>query len=262
MINFDYLESNISELSKDFKNAVPFEHIVIDNFCYSEKLADSIQLIPDVNQGGGNKSRDFIFAKNKFEKSMFHELHPNFKILKSELLSDRFQKFLFNLTGEEIFVDPSFHGGGLHQGGKDSFLNMHVDFNYHPLNRNWFRNVNILLYLNEDWKKEYRGELKLRDGRNKGSSPNLIEPLFNRAVIMFTRDYTFHGYDKINFPDGHYRRSIAAYGYTIQEPTEEARTTVWYPENEGLIKKFLGKHMSKIIKYKSRVLGSGTNKNK
>ena len=79
---------------------------------------------------------------------------------------------------------------------------------------------------------------------------------------MFTRDYTFHGYDKINFPEGNYRRSIAAYGYTIQEPKEEARTTIWYPENEGFVKSFLGRHMPKIIRYKSKILGSGTNKNK
>ena len=262
MINFEALEAKLSELSSSFANAEPFEHIVIDDFCNSEKLNEAIKLIPDANDSGVNKSRDFIFAKNKYEKSKFDEISPEFKRLKEEFVSCRFKNIIKEITGREIFIDPSFHGGGLHQGGKDSFLNMHVDFNYHPLYRNWFRDINILLYLNKDWKKEYGGELKLRDGRNKGTRPILIEPIFNRAVIMFTRDYTFHGYDKINFPEGNYRRSIAAYGYTIQEPTEEARTTIWYPENEGFVKSFLGRHMPKIIRYKSKILGSGTNKNK
>lgn len=262
MINFEALEARVEELHSSFVNKVPFEHLIIDDFCNYEKLDEAIKSIPDANDSGVNKSRDFIFAKNKYEKSKFDEISPEFRLLKEEFVSDRFKNIIKEITGREIFIDPSFHGGGLHQGGKDSFLNMHVDFNYHPLHRNWFRDINILLYLNKDWKKEYGGELKLRDGRKKGSRPVLIEPTFNRAVIMFTRDYTFHGYDKIKFPEGTYRRSIAAYGYTIQEPTEEARTTIWYPENEGFVKKFLGKHMPKIIRYKSKILGSGTNKNK
>ena len=45
-----------------------------------------------------------------------------------------------------------------------------------------------------------------------GSIKALIEPIFNRAVIMFTRDFTLHGYDSINFPEGTFRNSIAAYG--------------------------------------------------
>ena len=218
--------------------------------------------IPDAEEAGINKSRDFIFAKNKFEKSKFEELSPEFQQLKNDLISDRFKRVLKEIVGKEVFIDSEFHGGGLHQGGKDSFLNMHVDFNYHPLHENWFRDINILLYLNKDWKPEYGGELKLRDGRAKGSRPILIEPIFNRAVIMFTRDYTFHGYDKISFPEGKYRRSIAAYGYSIQEPTEVARTTVWYPEEGGILKRTLGKHMPKLVKLKSSIWGSGTNKNK
>lgn len=262
MINFQVIESKIDVLNNAFLSNTPFEHIIIDDFCNPEELENALKSIPDANDVGVNKSRDFIFAKNKYEKSKFDEISPEFKILKDEMMSDRFKEIIKQITGRDIFIDPSFHGGGLHQGGKESFLNMHVDFNYHPLHENWFRDINILLYLNKDWKKEYGGELKLRDGRQKGTRATLIEPLFNRAVIMFTRVYTFHGYDKINFPEGEYRRSVAAYGYTIQEPTEEARTTIWYPENEGFIKKFLGKHMPKIIKYKSKLIGSGTNKNK
>ncbi|MGJ8681872.1 2OG-Fe(II) oxygenase [Paraglaciecola sp.] len=262
MINFEYLESNISKFKNEFSDNNLFNYIIIDGFCDNNLLLKAVSQIPDPIDSSVEKSRDFIFAKNKYEKSGFEEISPEFSILKNDFFSNRFNSIIQEITGRDVFVDPSFHGGGLHQGGKDSYLNMHVDFNYHPLNENWFRDVNILLYLNENWKKEYGGELKLRNGLKKGSKPVLIEPIFNRAVIMLTRDYTFHGYDKINFPEGQYRRSIAAYGYSVQEPTEEARTTVWYPENVGFVKKLLGIHMPKIIKYKSKILGSGTKKNK
>lgn len=262
MIDFDLLDKEITKLSHDFRTAMPFEHIVIDNFCDDELLSDSLKYIPDANQDGVNKSRDFIFAKNKYEKALFDEIHPNLKQLKTELLSERFQKFLCQLTGDDVFVDPTFHGGGLHQGGKGSFLNMHVDFNYHPNNKKWFRNINILLYLNKNWKEEYGGELKLTDGRSEDDRISKIAPIFNRAVIMFTRDYTMHGYAPINFPNGEYRRSIAAYGYTLHEKEGNVRTTVWYPEDGGVLKRVLGKHMPKLVKLKSIIFGSGTSKNK
>jgi hypothetical protein len=262
MIDFNKLEENIEELSKGFANAKPFEHLIIDGFCDAKLLEDVLVDIPDANDDGVNKSRDFVFAKNKFEKALFDEIHPNLKKLKQEILSERFEHILFKLTGEKVFIDPNFHGGGLHQGGQGSFLNMHVDFNYHPNNRKWFRNLNILIYLNKNWKEEYGGELKLLDGRLKDGEIHLIAPLFNRAVIMFTRDYTLHGYEPINFPEGAYRRSIAAYGYTAEASEGIVRTTVWYPENGGVVKKVLGRHMPKLVRFKSLLFGSGTSRNK
>jgi len=262
VINFTKLEDASCQLKSQFQNATPYEHIIIDEFCDEKLLSDALDCIPDAQHQGINKSRDFIFAKNKFEKSAFEQLSPVFQLLKSELISERFEKILKNITGEEIFIDPDFHGGGLHQGGQGSYLNMHVDFNYHPNNRKWFRNINILLYLNKNWKKEYGGELKLTDGRVEDGDIHLIAPLFNRAVIMFTRDYTIHGYAPINFPEGEYRRSIAAYGYTKEKDEGTVRTTIWYPENGGFIKRLLGKHMPKLVKFKTMLLGSGTSKNK
>ena len=262
MINFNYLEEHVGEIRERFTSAVPFEHIVIDNFCSKKHLEDALALIPDAQNAGHKKSNDYIFAKNKFEKSDFDLICPQLAELKRDLLSERFSTWISAMTNQEIFIDPDFHGGGIHQGGHRSFLDMHADFNYHPENRSWFRNVNILLYLNKDWKPDYAGQLKLVDGRNKNGKPYLIEPVFNRAVIMFTRDYTLHGYDPINFPSGTYRTSIAAYGYTETGEVGKLRTTVWKPEKSNILKRFLGKHMPKIVSVKTRLFGSGTTKNK
>jgi hypothetical protein len=157
-------------------------------------------------------------------------------------------------------MDKEFHGGGLHQGGIGSYLDMHTDFNYHPVHKNWFRNLNILLYLNKDWKQEYGGRLKLR--HSVTGKMREIEPTFNRCVIMFTRDYTLHGYEPINFPLGEYRRSIAAYAYTEIETPVSAHSTTWYPENSNSIKQFIGKQWPHLVKIKNSVFGSATTKNK
>lgn len=262
MINFEMLEKNAERYKKSFFSALPFEHVVIDNFCDPNSLSDALDKIPDAAEIKINKSNDFIFAKNKYEKSNFNELCEEFATLKEELLSSKFSKWVSYITNENIFIDPSFHGGGLHQGGIGSFLDMHSDFNFHPNNLSWFRNINILIYLNRDWKKEYGGELKLRDGRLEEGDTTLIEPIFNRAVIMFTRGHTVHGYDPISFPKGTYRRSIAAYGYTQKNEEGRLRTTLWVPEKGSAFKRVLGRHMHKLVKIKSLIFGSGTTKNK
>lgn len=261
MIDIESLEQNIEQHKKIFLEAKPFEHLVIDNFCHPMKIEKALSTIPDAVDVGHNKSKDYVFAKNKFEKSEFNLLGPELAELKKDLLSSRFSAWLSEITMQEIFIDPKFHGGGLHQGGEGSFLDMHADFNYHPENLSWFRNVNILLYLNKNWIPEYRGELKLLDGRKKDSTPHLVEPIFNRAVIMFTREHTLHGYDKINFPANTYRTSIAAYGYTETGKKGNLRTTVWMPDNSNFAKRFLGKLMPTLVKLKTSIFGSGTKKN-
>jgi hypothetical protein len=208
MINFDFLEREKEALRLAYLTAKPFPHLVIDNFCDAERLLKLHSNIPDIT----TKSRDYVFASNKFEKSKIRDISPEFTELHGDLTSERFAAFLKFISSEEVFVDPNFFGGGIHQGKKNSYLGMHIDFNYHPLHQNWYRNMNILLYLNKDWKPEYGGHLKLEDLRT--GEKKAVEVPFNRVIIQMTRNYTLHGYDLTNFPEGNFRTSIASYGYT------------------------------------------------
>jgi Rps23 Pro-64 3,4-dihydroxylase Tpa1-like proline 4-hydroxylase len=260
MINFESIESNLENYAQKFKQAEPFPLVIIDNFADTEKLSKVVASFPIPGENKLNKSRDYIFAKNKYEKANFRDLSDECNELYQDLISQRLQKILQTITGQDVFVDQEFHGGGIHQGGKGSFLDMHVDFNYHPLHRNWFRNLNILLYLNQDWQPEYRGQLKLR--HTETNKYREVEPLFNRCVIMFTRDYTLHGYDPIAFPPGQFRRSIASYAYSLDKNPQNERSTLWVPEQSSFVKKMIGKYWPEIIKAKSSVFGSGTARNK
>jgi hypothetical protein len=261
MIRFDRLEADGDALAESFAGASPFRLVVLDDFVDPGRLADLMSELPDPETAGINKSRDAVFAKNKYEKSGFQELGPACKELFDELCSDRFAAWLGVLTRDpEVFVDTAFHGGGLHQGGPDSFLDMHVDFNKHPIHPEWSRDLNILLYLNEGWEPSWRGELKLRH-RATGASTE-IEPRLNRCVIMETRDFTLHGYDRISFPAGRYRKSIACYAYTPARDDEAARVTVWYPESHNAAKRILGRSWPHLVRVKNRVFGSATAKNR
>jgi hypothetical protein len=254
MIRFDYLEANKEQFREEFLNKKPFPHIGIDTFCEPEKIEALHAKIPDIQ----TESADYIFAKNKFEKSRFTELGSEFQELYDDFVSERFREWLCYVTDQPVFVDPRFYGGGIHQGKKGSFLDMHADFNYHPLEQTWFRNLNLLLYLNKDWKKEYKGELRL-EHKDTGEATAVDVP-FNRLAIMLCRGYTLHGYDPINFPEGKYRTSIAAYAYTLQdEPTESARTTEWKIEaKKSPFKYFVSKLWVPMVRLKSKISKSKT----
>ena len=260
MINFEYIENNLESFALEFQQAQPFPLVIIDHFADEKKLAKVVSSFPIPGKNQINKSRDYIFAKNKYEKSNFRDISPDCNEIYQDLISPQFQKIIQAITKQEVFIDREFHGGGIHQGGEGSFLDMHVDFNYHPLHANWFRNLNILLYLNKDWQPEYKGKLKLK--HTETGKTREVEPLFNRCVIMSTRDYTLHGYDPIAFPPGQFRRSIATYAYSLDANPQGERSTLWMPEQSSLMKKIIGKYWPEIVKAKTSVFGSGTARNK
>ena len=258
MINFDYLEKAKEELRIKYLTNSPFPYLCLDNICDDEKINRLYDAIPKLD----TKSRDFVFASNKFEKSNYKVLGEDFLELHNDLHSERMDNFLSFICSEEVFVDPKNHGGGIHQGRENSFLDMHLDFNYHPIKKDWFRNLNLLLYLNKDWRPEYKGHLKLEDLRS--GKKEELEVCFNRLIIQQTRAYTLHGYDETNFPKGVYRTSIATYAYTKHKHTvEKRRITDWVPNASkmSLTKKIILKHYKKVFYIKNKLFGSATAKN-
>jgi len=251
MIDFERLESQKEQLREEFLNAKPFPHIAIDKFLYEDEAMKLYENMP--NPDPDNKIKDPFFSKNRYQYPDYRNFSPEFKKLHEDLTSDRFAKVLSYITNEDVFIDSGFHGGGLHLGTNEAHLDMHADFNYHPKHKNWFRNLNLLLYLNKDWKEEYGGHLKLEDART-GEKVKVGVPM-NRMVIMLCRDYTLHGYDTLNFPEGEYRRSIASYAYTIHEkPLEKPRTTVWVAKDNPF-KKALAKIWIPAVAIKKKIFG-------
>ena len=126
------------------------------------------------------------------------------------------------LTGiENLISDPYFLGAGLHQIPRGGKLAVHADFNRHnkfPLDRR----LNILVYLNKDWKEEYGGHLELWD--RDMSKCKKIAPLFNRMVVFPVTDWAYHGHpEPLTCPEGRTRKSIALYYYTNGRPENEVK---------------------------------------
>lgn len=240
-----------------FRTSTPVRHVAIDGFL-DQGFADELAAgFPSADRMP--KSRDYMFS-DKRELSTLDTHSPTSRQLHDLFMSPEFAEFLQGFGGTYV-VDELYVGGGFHVGGVGSFLDLHTDFNIHPVNPTWHRRLNILLYLNPGWQPEWGGQLILT---SDPAVPGIeVEPLHNRLVVMESTDTSFHGYGTLSFPPDRFRQSVAAYAYEVIEDTNTVRrTTNWVPQTGGVTKRVLAKNWSRIVLTKNRFLGSGTLKNR
>lgn len=220
--------TTLSDLySNEYKTNNPFPHIVIDNFLDIDDANQIHDDFPNPDQ------IDFYIYDNPLEKKLAMDQIEKLPESISEVLlnfnSPTFLKFLENLTGiEGLIPDPYLRGGGVHQSINKGKLDIHIDFNKHP-KLNLERRLNVLLYLNKDWKKEYNGDFQLWKGHIDVDGKHVLEslekrvyPVFNRFVVFSTSEKSYHGFpEPINCPNDITRKSIALYYYTVDRPAEE-----------------------------------------
>ncbi len=217
-INYSLLESKKEQLHKEWLSAQPFHYIVFEDFFTPEAAELILQNYPTTEQDGWDNTT-YINQRNKFSMTKF--TNPTIQQAFNELNSPKLLQIVEYITGiQNLVPDEKLFGGGLHQSIHGAFLDVHVDFNYHPETK-YHRRMNILVYMNKDWKAEYNGYLELWDMQAKKQLA-YVAPNFNRCVIFETNEISFHGHPKpLNTPKGVSRKSLAAYYYTKERPENE-----------------------------------------
>jgi Rps23 Pro-64 3,4-dihydroxylase Tpa1-like proline 4-hydroxylase len=215
-VDWKFIHNNELKFNQEFNSKTPFRYLVIDNFLNPE-IAEQLLLEfpqPDNIQWDATT---YINQKKKFQKASFPQ-GSLFNDLFQELNSQHTTGFLTTLSNiQNLVSDPQLFGAGLHQSIRGAFLDVHVDFNIHPQTK-FYRRLNLLIFLNKNWKKEYEGFLELWDLKNNRCMEK-ISPDFNRCVIFETNEISFHGHPAfLNTPDGVTRKSIATYFYTKETP--------------------------------------------
>ena len=206
-------------LREQYVNARPFPHIVMDNLFPNEILEEVLEDFPRPDEIAWRK------FDNPTEKKLgyWHEnpLRPNIQLFLYEMNSAPLLQFLERLTGIEGLVsDPYYGGAGPHQIERGGFLKVHVDFNWHPLLK-LDRRLNLLVYLNKDWKEEYGGHLELWN-RDVSRCEQKILPVYNRTVVFSTTDFSYHGHPvALACPEGRTRKSVSFYYYSNGRPDKE-----------------------------------------
>lgn len=214
------LDEYAQRLAGEFRQARPFSHVVIDDFFDEAVITKLLEEFPSPEDENWNVHKHP--NSDKLARGDDSLLGAFTRRLVWEMNSARFLRFVEGLSGiEGLIPDAWLAGAGLHQVRPGGFLEVHADFNYHPL---WKldRRLNLILYLNRGWQKEYGGHLELWD-REMRSCVRRIEPIDNRLVIFRATDHSYHGHPKpLNLPPGHTRKSLALYYYSNGRPAEEA----------------------------------------
>jgi Rps23 Pro-64 3,4-dihydroxylase Tpa1-like proline 4-hydroxylase len=213
--------ASVPDLAVAYRTASPFRHLVIDNFLFKDVADFLAQQFPKM------ENMPTVFKEPmsyKGQLSGVHQKWPQFSDIFNCMQSVEFRNLISQISGiQNLIEDPIMAGGGLHLSPRSGFLDIHVDANFHPKNKQLHRRINILIYVTKNWDRAWGGGLQLWS--DKKESPDklveLVEPKFNRAVIFSTTRTSWHGVEPINCPDGVARQSLALYYYTNDRPEEE-----------------------------------------
>lgn len=231
LFDADTTEKKGLELTAQYNGVRPYPHIVIDDFLPTKILETCLKQFPKVlDKEGMTFDRPQERLKSSFNPD---HLESALRCFFYSLNSKPFIRFLENMTGiKGLIPDPYFMGAGFHEIKNGGHLSVHADFNHHkPMNLE--RRINVLIYLNTNWKEEYGGQLELWDDGMTACQKSVV-PLFNRCVVFNTTSTSNHGNPNIiNHPQGIPRRSIALYYYTSTWSDEKRAHTTQFQTRPG-----------------------------
>lgn len=206
--------------SNAYEQGKPFPNIHFDNFFSPEFLDKVLDEFPDLSKKEALRFDDSKHIKLAGRGEKFFGV--NTMMLMHYLNSEPFLIFLQELTGikETLVGDPYYIGGGQHEIKKNGLLKIHSDFNKHP-RLHLDRRINVLIYLNKDWKEEYGGHFELWDSKMEKCVKRIL-PLYNTMAIFSTTDFSYHGHpNPLTCPEDRSRKSLALYYYTNGRPQNE-----------------------------------------
>jgi len=206
------------ELRRQYQAARPFPFVKIDGLldpAFADEVAASYPTFERASEQGNsfqslNEKRKIQITDSK----LFPEAAQR---LNAALASQEFLDTLSYISGiPKLLADEELVGGGLHLTGPGGRLDVHVDFNYLG-ERKIHRRLNLLLYLNPEWRDEWGGHVQLWDREVKNCAHDIV-PKQNRCVIFETSEISYHGVTPVSTGSPHDRRSFAAYYYTREAP--------------------------------------------
>ena len=221
------LHDQADQLAARFRERDPFRHVVIDDFFAADDCAQLLTQFPAFERGNARNEDGGIGNKSTIEK--IRGLGPAFSALDDLVQSSEFLALIGRITGiPDLLYDPWYFGGGTHENRNGQDLDAHVDFNRHPVER-WHRRLNLIVYLNHEWEDAWGGSLELHtDPRSPDDRITTITPLYNRAVIFETTEWSWHAFPRIALPADRQhltRKSVALYFYTKERPADELADT-------------------------------------
>ena len=218
------IRENAEELRHRFSSASPFPHLVLDEFLEPDLLGRLYDEFPSFDEQ--RAANELGHIRGKAVQEQISAISPAYRELHRVIQTPEFLQAISEITGiDDLLFDPEYFGGGTHENLTGQGLHYHVDFNYHPI-RKWHRRLNLIIFLNHDWQREWGGSLQLHRNAwlDEGNADVEVLPEYGRAIIFETSEGSWHGFERITVaPDGSClsRRSIALYFYSETRPNDE-----------------------------------------
>ena len=216
-----------SQFSERYQGAGPYNHICLDNFlpeAVVEHVRADLASLPE-------PEASFDRTQERFKSSYNPERLPTYTRNLFHAFNARpFIQFLETMTGiKGLIPDPYYIGAGIHKTLNGGHLDIHADFNLHK-QMQLERRLNVLIYLNPDWREEWGGSFEVWDKTMTRKEASFV-PIYNRMVCFSTGSDTFHGNpEPVNHPQGEPRMSIALYYYTATwDASRKSHTTLFRP---------------------------------
>ena len=218
------IRESAEELRHRFSSASPFPHLVLDEFLEPDLLRRLYDEFPSFDEQ--RAANELGHIRGKAVQEQISAISAAYRELHQVIQTPEFLQAISEITGiDDLLFDPEYFGGGTHENLTGQELHYHVDFNYHPI-RKWHRRLNLIIFLNHEWRREWGGNLQLhRDAWRDTGTPDVeVLPEYGRAIIFETSERSWHGFEQITAgPTGETlsRRSIALYFYSESRPHRE-----------------------------------------
>ena len=250
--------NKLAKASLDWRKAKPFPHVIIDNF-FDTKIAKQLESeFPDFdNKIWENYNNALEDKKTCNSWKAFPSLtYQTLEYLNSFEFVDMISNVLMGFSA--LKSDFGLHGGGWHIHKRGGKLNTHLDYSIHPKLK-LQRKINIIIYLNSKWKKNWGGNLGMWGNESAQAPGKLykeIEPKFNRAIIFDTTQNSWHGLpNPIKCPKTQYRKSLAVYYLIVPPKNVDKRVKVLFAPNE---KQKKNKKILELIRKRSNIKTAAT----
>jgi len=218
---------NLKKISDD-ENGI--RYIIIDNLFENDFIKKCEREFLEIGHDNFIKYLNKFFEYEKYTLNNSEKIPENLRTLFNIIHSEEFTKIVSGVSLiDDLKTDGKRWGGGLHMTKEGGYLSIHKDFNILPTSYTsslqMLRCMNLIGYLNSEWKSGDGGELEFWD-KNGEKCIVSIEPKFNRWILFDTRD-NFHGHPypyKGKTP----RISIASYYYTEEKIDESFWSSTRY----------------------------------
>ena len=155
-------QEKLNILKNTYEMGTPVEHIYINDFFSNEDLKSILEEWPSLDNTRWSSLKRMVDygVGNKLEISKLELMGPQTQQILLRLISEPFIKSLEYVTGiKNLKSDIELYGGGLVYTPSGGFLKVHADFNYYDKIK-MYRRINIIIYLNEEWKESWNGNLE------------------------------------------------------------------------------------------------------